>query len=566
LLCISSNIDTIAIVKTLANNPELRKELVERATAAIKDSSAISKIMQTRTDSIDAEQSIKALNSEIYYSLRMESVMAAGWNYEKKTQIIPTNSTNKIKINAIILSYETCRNEIHDIEKRINSIERKDSLATLVTERNNLTVNVQGSLNSLSKILNKDIDNIEKIKKNSGYIEVLRNPTFCEKVWFIICQLSPLKRKLWGLIITALALSLGANFWFDLLKKLVALRGAGVKPEEKSPAAAAPNSSDVLKSKGLFIDNPDPIVKAISDNRKYWESIPGVIAINKAMKSGANKEVIEIIIDKARYVDYRIPDKLKVIIGDTPIIVDIVKTPGEIGVLLNGTLNLSEGNIYHPSTDQKGSPAGIVRNRRTTNSAILTCSHVVQFNDDPFIHPFREETKLHVMPSDGSGVVNLKFGNVSNLVISSFVDASIIDIDNQDIIDLANKDKNDQDFKIQNLTRPNAISNYSVNSVFVIHTPRKKIEVFLNDSDIDYTFYQDTSIEKRFRNIIRFWDKTSNGVTLPTVDGDSGSLITDSNGNPVAMLFAHAKVDGRGHIFGIKMTDIFEVMQLETLN
>ncbi|WP_299579595.1 hypothetical protein [Mucilaginibacter sp.] len=36
-----------------------------------------------------------------------------------------------------------------------------------------------------------------------------------------------------GLLITALALSLGAPFWFDLLNKLVSIRAAGVKPEEK---------------------------------------------------------------------------------------------------------------------------------------------------------------------------------------------------------------------------------------------------------------------------------------------------------------------------------------------
>ncbi len=35
-----------------------------------------------------------------------------------------------------------------------------------------------------------------------------------------------------GWIVTALAISLGAPFWFDLLGKLVQLRGTGTKPEE----------------------------------------------------------------------------------------------------------------------------------------------------------------------------------------------------------------------------------------------------------------------------------------------------------------------------------------------
>jgi len=38
--------------------------------------------------------------------------------------------------------------------------------------------------------------------------------------------------KIIGLSITALAVSLGSNFWFDMLNKLVNLRGAGNKPKE----------------------------------------------------------------------------------------------------------------------------------------------------------------------------------------------------------------------------------------------------------------------------------------------------------------------------------------------
>jgi hypothetical protein len=41
-----------------------------------------------------------------------------------------------------------------------------------------------------------------------------------------------------GLLITALAVTLGAPFWFDLLNKLVNLRGAGPKPRDLPPAAA----------------------------------------------------------------------------------------------------------------------------------------------------------------------------------------------------------------------------------------------------------------------------------------------------------------------------------------
>jgi len=40
-------------------------------------------------------------------------------------------------------------------------------------------------------------------------------------------------KKLMGLILTAFAVSLGAPFWFDILKKVVNLRGAGPPPKEQ---------------------------------------------------------------------------------------------------------------------------------------------------------------------------------------------------------------------------------------------------------------------------------------------------------------------------------------------
>jgi hypothetical protein len=55
--------------------------------------------------------------------------------------------------------------------------------------------------------------------------------------------------KIFGFLITALAISLGAPFWFDLLKKLMQLRGDGAKPEN-TPSAPAGNTVAVTKRVG----------------------------------------------------------------------------------------------------------------------------------------------------------------------------------------------------------------------------------------------------------------------------------------------------------------------------
>lgn len=46
--------------------------------------------------------------------------------------------------------------------------------------------------------------------------------------------------KVLGLLMTALAISLGAPFWFDLLNKVISIRAAGRSPEEKAKSPAGP--------------------------------------------------------------------------------------------------------------------------------------------------------------------------------------------------------------------------------------------------------------------------------------------------------------------------------------
>jgi len=39
-----------------------------------------------------------------------------------------------------------------------------------------------------------------------------------------------------GILLTAMAVSLGAPFWFDILKKFMSIRAVGKSPEEKDKA------------------------------------------------------------------------------------------------------------------------------------------------------------------------------------------------------------------------------------------------------------------------------------------------------------------------------------------
>lgn len=66
-------------------------------------------------------------------------------------------------------------------------------------------------------------DEIEQAKSPLGLgWEGVTFLTFTPTQWIV---------KVLGWIVTALAISLGAPFWFDLLKKLVNIRSSGNKPE-----------------------------------------------------------------------------------------------------------------------------------------------------------------------------------------------------------------------------------------------------------------------------------------------------------------------------------------------
>ncbi len=60
---------------------------------------------------------------------------------------------------------------------------------------------------------------------------VVNHFTFSEKVGYIIRHSFTNGRSLLGYLITALAISFGAPFWFDLLNKFMQLRGSGKQPE-----------------------------------------------------------------------------------------------------------------------------------------------------------------------------------------------------------------------------------------------------------------------------------------------------------------------------------------------
>ncbi len=80
---------------------------------------------------------------------------------------------------------------------------------------------VEASVDKVQRVLDTQVDNVTT-PLGLGW-DMQRTLSWTVTDWV---------GKVVGWIITALAISLGAPFWFDLLKKLVSVRGSGNKPEE----------------------------------------------------------------------------------------------------------------------------------------------------------------------------------------------------------------------------------------------------------------------------------------------------------------------------------------------
>lgn len=80
-------------------------------------------------------------------------------------------------------------------------------------------------------------------------------PGLFGKGFFILTQIP---KNLIGFLITALAISLGAPFWFDLLNKLVKLRATGQKPADSRDAGTATTTGNKTI---LMNQRPDPAAK-----------------------------------------------------------------------------------------------------------------------------------------------------------------------------------------------------------------------------------------------------------------------------------------------------------------
>ena len=117
----------------------------------------------------------------------------------------------------------------------------------------------QRGVHLIGSLTKKDYLRIDSVTVSSNSLTIHGQREYClpAKLGYILWR-SFFSASLFGFLLTALALSLGAPFWFDLLNKLVSIRGSGVKPEEKKSPKPGPGSPGGSLAGSGNATNPDP--------------------------------------------------------------------------------------------------------------------------------------------------------------------------------------------------------------------------------------------------------------------------------------------------------------------
>lgn len=194
-LAIIFNANTIEIVNILSTDKDAREQMVQMASAYVKE------------------------NQELIDLYRKDNA----------------GSNSKKEFNSQLDSLLKIKNELEsDIEgvNKVMGFQPADSLpVTLVDSASKITVTERQSLLDEKYLL--EFSNAYLAERTSGYYQIVETEDQQAVKYAEFKRWKYIRDNFWGYLLTALAISLGAPFWFDLLNKLVKMRGSVQQSTQK---------------------------------------------------------------------------------------------------------------------------------------------------------------------------------------------------------------------------------------------------------------------------------------------------------------------------------------------
>jgi hypothetical protein len=117
-----------------------------------------------------------------------------------------------------------------DAGKQLPQTGSVSSEVALTTESGKPTSIDNNDLNKKVEQINKDFRQISSINLPIGWPIKIDSKTKIEDIYRQITELPFTPEKILGILITALMVSMGSNFWYELLSKLLNVRSTGKKP------------------------------------------------------------------------------------------------------------------------------------------------------------------------------------------------------------------------------------------------------------------------------------------------------------------------------------------------
>jgi hypothetical protein len=254
IMAIFFNVDTIAIHSILAKDKTARDQLVQMAISKQQQYAGI--IEELSDDSAKLRRVVAAQNNDttinaVYQQLNNDAntaneVLGLGWAWSDTCKICQETITKEynlkldslkenaitIKTNKVLLAVlsDSIKYYNEDAEKHKDKKEAvdlaKNRIAALQTQRKD----VDASLQKLDSNSLAQYSKMQAFTARCAYIQSER-----DRHWFKNSPSQPggLVTVI-GWLITAVAICLGAPFWFDMLNKLISIRGVGAKVDTAS--------------------------------------------------------------------------------------------------------------------------------------------------------------------------------------------------------------------------------------------------------------------------------------------------------------------------------------------
>lgn len=476
---------------------------------------------------------------------------ATGW-YKKRMQlvlfIIGLGLAIGFNVDTIKISKTLMNN--HDLAHKIAD---KATDSTTVEKLKNTMVQYHGA-DSLKQAKKDSVDkaNLDaqyKSAKEINKILGLGKPqdSFTKEDWWLV---------LIGWIVTALAISLGAPFWFDLLNKLMALRGSGkntdAEKEKKEESTFKPIAANLgADPNGFHLSGhavKDPIWFALSQHASYLKNIPGVIAVNKDYKlqtlNGQKSKVPCIEVRYLKTCDISlIPAFVDIDFNNTKKRVPVEKrlseysTPHQNGASTVSIDAIAITNESNKGTNNWGTLTGIVQGAAKKKYA-LGCAHVMKGNNtDNELNGNRNILKKAVV----SPIATLSF----------YVHTNVFDIGWAELGAKSNLDIPDLYIRSPRVIAP---TDADALMPVVMSGAVSGVQTGILWNDNANCVFQYPQGQVEMFNLLKLtYIDSANKFNRLSQGGDSGAIVEDTNGRPVGIVIG---ADNE-FTYAIKLSDVF---------